>query len=685
MIATPFATFGYLRDGRVSPEGFAPVGGEGGPTVAGFATGDRGSIDEEGLLRYHGRLDHMLKVRGNRVELLEVEAALRAAGVETASIAAEEAADGDHQLHCFYVSPGADAGVEERLRAHVRDALPAYMHPASYTAVPTLPTTTSGKLDRRALLGRRAAPAATEGGAPAPAADPVEAQLAADWAQVLGVPGVPLDTPFHALGGSSLRAMQLIARVFKRHRVALNVREVLGGESVRSLAARIRGGTGAPAPATAPPREPRAGGDAPLSPYQRMMWDLAQHPPAVPAYHEFVAVELPAAPDPAVCRRVMEALVERHEILRTAFVEHEGAPLQRVLPPAQVPLELGQVDLRGEADPDAAWRAHFLDDAERPFDLARPPLFRARVYRLAEERCVLAVVLYHISVDVAAREARELYAGLAAGRAPSLPPLDGQYRDFAVRSVRETAAARDRGRAFWAGYLPSPLPELKLSPRRPFLKSFAGDTRGFGVAPDAVARLRAAAAAAGVTPFVVGLSAYARALADAADEGRLVVGCAVSLRDQPHLDGQLGLYLNVVPVALDLSAAGDAAGWVRHVAERVARAMAFKEYPVHWIGEDLRLPLRPSRAALYDTTFTLAERDPGAGPPLVALPRRHSKFDLSLTLAMMGDEVSGVAEFNPGIVDGAAVEARMQAYLGGLDALCADLLAAAPPAAGAGA
>ncbi|HEY0020863.1 MAG TPA: AMP-binding protein [Longimicrobium sp.] len=681
VIATAFGTCGYLGAGEPSGDRFIQVGDVSGASLPGFRTGDRGVLDGQGVLRYHGRMDDMLKVGGNRVELLELEATLRAAGVESAAVAPELAPDGDHRLHCFYVSPSTDAAAESRLQAHVRAYLPGYMHPASYTAVAALPTTVSGKLDRRALLELRKAPESGAGDGPA---DPLEAQVAGYWAEVLGLPEVPCDVAFQALGGSSLRAMQLISRIFRQHRIALNVRELMGRQTVRSLAALIRGRgvqTGAPRLAAGQP-----GQRHPLSPFQRLMWDVAQHAPAAPAYHEYLAVALNGAVDPELCRRVAEALVARHEILRTAFVEVDGAPVQEVRPPESCTPALLGVDVRAAADPEAAWRGHFLDQVDAPFDLGSPPLLRCFLYRVAEHRSVLACVFYHIigdvfSVDVAFDEARALYAALRAGRPDALPPLERQYRHFAAETAATAEAARAEGTAFWTGYLPHPLPELRLSAApRPFLKSFSGDSRHFDVPAGLVAELRATAAGRGVSPFVVALAAYARTFAEAAGGEPLVVGCPVLLRDRPDLESQLGLYLNTLPVRIDGAGTLDARALVRHVDESVMQALRFREYPVQHIAEDLALPLKPSRAPLYDTLFTLAESRALSSPASLALPRRQAKFDLSMILTAGDGVLRGMLEFNPGIVDVLAAEALVHGYQAALGKLCAELAGAAVPA-----
>lgn len=681
VIATAFGTCGYLGD-EPSRDRFIQVDEPSGGTVAAFRTGDRGVMGRDGLLRYQGRMDDMLKVGGNRVELLELEATLRAAGVESAAVAAELAPDGDHRLHCFYVAAGTDAATESRLQAHVRTYLPTYMHPASYTAVPALPTTVSGKLDRRALLELRAAPGSAAAGAGP--ADTLEAQVAGHWAEVLGLAEVPCDVPFQALGGSSLRAMQLISRIFRQHRIALNVRELMGQQTVRTLAALIRG-RGVP---TEPGRlaGARPGQRHPLSPFQRLMWDVAQHPAAAPAYHEYLAVALDGPLDAELCRRTAEAMVARHEILRTAFVEADGAPVQEVRAAGECVPALDPVDVRGAADPEAAWRGHFMDQVDAPFDLARPPLLRLFLYRLAERRFVLACVFYHIigdvfSVDVAFDEARAVYAGLAAGRPDALAPLERQYRHFAAETDASAGTARAPARAFWTRYLPAPLPELRLSGApRPFLKSFAGETRHFEVPPARYAELRAAAAASGVSPFVVALAAYARVLAGATGGEPLVVGCPVLLRDRPGLESQLGLYLNTLPVRVDGAGTLDARALVRQVDASLLQVLEWREYPVQHIVEDLALPLKPSRAPLYDTLFTLAESRALSSPHTFALPRRRAKFDLSMILTAGDQVLRGMLEFNPGLVDAPAAEALVDRYVAVLGELCRELADAPAPA-----
>ncbi|HEX7240099.1 MAG TPA: amino acid adenylation domain-containing protein, partial [Longimicrobiaceae bacterium] len=363
------------------------------------------------------------------------------------------------------------------LRAHLEARLPEHMVPGAYVVLEKLPLNVSGKVDRRALP----APERKTSAYVAPRT-PTEEVLSAVWAEVLGAEAVGVEESFFELGGHSLLATQVVSRVRQTFGVEVPLRAIFEAAGVADLAGRIEGlrraGEGA-----APPIE-RVSREAPLPPSfaQQRLWLVDRLEPGSAAYNMPYALRLRGPLDPTALRASLDALVRRHEALRTTLVERGGGPVQVVHPPAPVPLpavELGGL-LAGAREREAERLAE--EDAMRPFDLARGPLLRGTLLRLDVEDHVLCFNLHHVvsdgwSMQVLVREVSTLYAAFARGEPSPLPELPVQYADYAVWQRRWLSGATlEAHLAFWRGRLGGAPPLLEIPtdhPRVPGLSAHA--------------------------------------------------------------------------------------------------------------------------------------------------------------------------------------------------------------------
>ncbi|HEX6037550.1 amino acid adenylation domain-containing protein, partial [Longimicrobium sp.] len=385
---------GYLGRAALTAERFVPdaVSGEAGARL--YRTGDRVRWTEDGVLEFIGRTDFQVKVRGFRVEPGEIESALAALpSVAEAAVVARE-----DRLVAYVTARGGARLEPSGLREALVRTLPEHMVPAAFVVLDALPRTTSGKVDRRALP----APAEADGEARAAFAEPAtetERALAAAWSEVLKVEGVGADDSFFALGGHSLRAMQLVSRVRAAIEVELPLRTIFEAPRLRDLAARV---DALRHQARASEPIPRADRDRPipLSFAQERLWFLDQLDPGSAAYNVPFGLVLEGALDAGALGRALAEVVRRHEVLRTAFEPGESGPVQVILPPDAFRVE--SVDLSHlPADAVEGEMARRMEDeARRPFDLARGPLIRATLLRASAELHGLMIVIHHAATDV---------------------------------------------------------------------------------------------------------------------------------------------------------------------------------------------------------------------------------------------------------------------------------------------
>ncbi|MET0399177.1 MAG: non-ribosomal peptide synthase/polyketide synthase, partial [Longimicrobiaceae bacterium] len=669
---------GYLGQPALTAAKFVPdvFGAEPGARL--YRTGDRARWLASGELEYLGRMDQQLKLRGFRIEPGEIEAALlEHAAVREAAVVAREDAPGRQRLVAYVVAAEDAEIAAPALREHLSARLPEYMVPAAYVALERFPLNRNGKLDRRALP----APESAGGEAHRAPGTATEEVLAGIWGEVLGTERVGVDDAFFELGGHSLLATRVVSRVREALGVELPLRAVFETPTVAGLAARIdalrlAGSTALPAIR----RVPR-GGPLPASFAQRRLWLVDRLEPGSAAYNMPAALRLRGPLDVDALRRGLDALVARHETLRTTLEERGGEPVQVIHPPAPVPLPM--VDVAGEAE--AARLA--AGEARRPFDLAAGPLLRCALLRLAPDDHVVCFTLHHVVSDawsnrVLVGELSALYGAFARGEEAHLPELPVQYADYAAWQ-RGWAAGEllDEQVGWWKERLAGAPPLLEIPvdrPRAPGQDAAAG-THAVALAPGMSAELRALARREGATLFMTVLAAWQALLGRWAGQDDVVVGTPIAGRTRAELEGLIGFFVNMLPLRAEL---GGGATWrelLARVREGALGAYAHQELPFERLVEELVVERSLAHTPLFQVTFSLERPVPAAGtlpaggPALEAFGEAGAaaQFDLDLTLADDGDALRGGIRFRAALFEAATI-ARMAAHL---EALLAAMVA----------
>jgi amino acid adenylation domain-containing protein len=599
-----------------------------------YLSGDLGRWTATGDLDLLGRLDSQLKVRGYRVELGEVEAALaRHPAVRQVVVVARPDARRVNRLVAYLVADGEPTAAE--LHGFLAQALPKPMLPERFVQLAVLPLNRNGKVDRQALPEP---PAAQEReGYVAPRTE-LEAAIAGLWQSVLGIERVGVHDDFFDLGGHSLKAIQLATQMKVRLGSELSVRDLFLAPTVAELAGLGKGGRshragsgGAERPGLPPiPRAPDQP-FYPLSVAQSVQWFAAQllESRAVkPA--EIVALEGPV--DRAALRAAIGKLVRRHEALRTAFVEIAGEPMQTIY--ESVEMDCPEEDLSALAEAARTSRVQLLLLEEaRPFDLARPPLLRARLVRLRGESHLLLLNLPHIVSDgwseqILVRELAGLYNAFRAGLDSPLPKLPLRFVDFAVWQNQQLAApAFAAQREFWLERFRDGAPTLLLPEGLPRPPSAAVAT--LALAPELSLRVKQFSSARGATLFMLLMATFKALLARWTGQTDLVVGSVLAGRNQASLEGLVGVFINTLALRSDLSGNPAFATVLERVRRTTLEAIDNQDYPFHSWLEILRRERRQSDYFPFSVLFVLHQR-----PALAA-------FDGLAASYLMHHEVTG--------------------------------------------
>lgn len=475
-----------------------------------------------------------------------------------------------------------------------------------------------------------------------------ERALTRIWEELLGVSEVALDDEFYELGGDSLVATQIVARIRKELGVDLRVRDLVEARTIRGLTPLAR--VPARRVSATIPRRARGGADGsvPMSFAQERLWFLDRLDPGSPSFNIAGALRLEGPLDVAALQRALVSVVQRHETLRTTFeVDAEGRARAVVHPTSAFEVRIER--LEGDRDE----QARGIDRAARreagaPFDLARGPLMRALLLVLNAEHHVLLLTLHHIVADgwslaVLGREVTQLYGD---GAGASLPELEIQYSDYAAWQ-RETMTGDVLAEqlAYWKAQLADApfVLDFPTDRPRPPLQSTAGAhlvrhlTKERSDAVDAFARRL------GATPFSVLLAAYATLLARHSAQRDLVVGTPVANRTRVEVEGLVGMFVNTLALRVDLSAAPSTETLVADLARRALSAHDHQGLPFERLVDALGVERDPSRTPVFQTMFALQNTPRavvearGLRVAPAEIETGLSSFDLSLDAVPLAD------------------------------------------------
>ncbi|MFE7524144.1 amino acid adenylation domain-containing protein [Kitasatospora sp. NPDC057542] len=636
-----------------------------------YRTGDRVRWRADGVLEFLGRLDDQVKINGVRIEPGEVEAQLAAhPAVAGAVVTAYALPDGAKRL-AGYVRLRDGATLPD-LRGFLQERLPATHIPGVFVELAAFPLTTSGKVDRRALPAPGTQPDARHRG-PATAAEQL---VAAVWQDVLGREEVGRDDDFFQLGGTSLQLTRLASRLRTASGRDVQLRRLFTATTVAGQALLLE------PPAEPGPRRVERGGPLPLSYGQRGLWFLDRLAPGGTDWVSWTVFDVPAEAGHGHVQQAVDALIARHEILRTRYVAGDGEPAQVVEPAARVEVRTATA-ARGEV------AGLLAADRAEGFDLERGPLLRALLVRTGDGGQLLGLAMHHITTDgwssgVLEREFALLVTAAVRGEEARLPELPVGYADYAVwQRERLTEEALAPRLAHWRRRLEgAPESALPTDRPRPAVRDGKGAAALFDVPADVVEGLTALGKRHGATPFMTLLTAYATVLGRNSGQWDLSIGTPVAGRGLPELEGVVGFFLNSLVLRCRLSGRLTFAQALDLVADTAKEAFAQPELPFERLVEELVPDRDLSRTPLYQVAFDLHGEEfngpvpaagDGAGTEDLKASWHIAHTDLTLMMRPgPAGSLFGAFEFATSLFDEATVERLAGQFTRVLAAVAAD-------------
>ncbi|MDR0959598.1 MAG: amino acid adenylation domain-containing protein [Propionibacteriaceae bacterium] len=606
-------------------------------------TGDWVQWNEHGDIEFFGRRDHQVKIRGQRVELGEVNHALSAiAGVAAAAAIGHEDSTGDTEIVAFVVPAEGTSLDLHDVRSHLQETMVPAMVPAHLHLLETLPLTPHGKVDIATLrrLADEAARHRDDGpagfAAPASAA---ERLVAGVFSEVLEVSPISRDDDFFDLGGHSLRAVRAAGLLTQRSGSAIGIEDLFTHPVVSALAAFIEAGgreetnDGAPDDLVESVGGP---GVYPMSPAQERLYAASQLDETGLAYNLPVFLELTGSIDVESVRTAFRRLIDRHEALRTGLRIVDGNPIQCVERDAAFDLGIERVETIDELD-----RTALAARLVHPFDLAHPPLMRAHLILGGDGRSLLFVDIHHTVADgttlnLVIGEFARFYGGDFLGASPL------QYKDWSAFSAGHD---HSEARQWWADQfasLPQPY-DLPTDFPRPNQRSHRGQVASTVIPADLGARISEVARRHDATEFMVLHTAMSVLVAAHTGADDLVIGAVAAGRTRPEASSIAGLFAETLALRSHPRSDRSFADLLAEVRATCLGAFAHQDLSLDQVVDLAGVRHDGSRNPLFDVLLSVRTIDdatldlPGVALTGAWLERASAQFDLSFDLVPRPD------------------------------------------------
>ncbi|MEB3032889.1 mycobactin polyketide synthase MbtD [[Mycobacterium] nativiensis] len=587
-----------------------------------YRSGDLARRNADGDIEFVGRVDEQVKIRGVRIELGEVAAAISVdPSVGQAVVVALDLPQIGKSLVGYVTPADSDTGTVdvERIRARVAAALPVHMIPVGYVVLDEIPMTAHGKIDRDALPHPEVG-SATQYREPTTA---TEHRLADLFATLLGHDRVGVDDSFFDLGGHSLVATRLVASIRSEFGVEIGIRDVFESATVARLAQWIEGSASGAVTSTRPRLcSTSHDGPLPLSASQLRTWFAYQIEGPSEVNNIPFGARLRGPCDVDALTAALNDVVARHEILRTTYTSIDGVPYQVIEP-------VGAVPVRRATGTGELWLQEQLDSERRYcFALDREWPIRAAVLSTTDrpDEHTLSLVVHHIAIDhwsggVLFTDLLTAYRARRAGQPPSWAPLPVQYADYAAwqaallaESGGDEPGIATTQRDYWKRQLAG-LPEdtgLRPDYPRPPVPSGAGDSVEFEIDASTRGKLAAVSRDLGITEFMLLQAAVAVVLHKAGGGVDIPVGTPIAARDEPELDQLIGFFINILVLRNNLHGNPTLREVLARTRDTALAAYAHQDLPFDRVV-DVAAPIRTlARNPLFQVVVHVRDHLPAA-------------------------------------------------------------------------
>ena len=669
---------GYLKREELSRETFIdnPFYEQGHPSKRLYKTGDLARYLDDGNIEYIGRVDFQVKVRGLRIELGEIENVLHqhAQVKETLVITKDLGAD-NVVIVAYLVAENPDnPPSDDELRKHLAEQLPEYMLPNFFVTLDAMPLSPNGKTDRKALpepnLGADGANYV------APTSE-LEQQIASIWQEMLQISKIGINDNFFEHGGHSLLATQTASRLQEVLKINVGIRTLFDFPTIATLAQQLdKTEHGQQLPPIKVMDRPE---QMPLSLAQHRLWFVEQLNPGNVAYNMPAALRFHGPLDQQVLSRALHTIIERHEPLRTRFINNKGQAEQQIDKESSWSLTLTDISHLNSDDQQQEIKRKTQEIAQHVFDLSCAPLLSVELLQISDQEHMLLFCMHHIisdgwSLEVLLSELGQLWQAYEKGEANPLADLKIQYSDYSLwqRDYLQ-GELLDTQLDYWREQLADApaLLQLPTDRPRPAQQSFKGAVHRFEIPEDTSKKLKAMATQQNASLFMMLLTAYSVLLGRYSQQDDICIGFPISGRNAPELEGLIGLFINNLVIRTDLAKQPNTHELIQSVRQTTLAAYEHQDVPFDLIVDALQLERSLSYAPLVQASFTLQNQSLeqhintllGHNAELVDIELISAKYDLALTCYDNGQTIVAEFEYATDLFEQTSIERLSQHYL----------------------
>jgi mycobactin peptide synthetase MbtE len=655
-IITPFITKGYYKNPEKTAQSFVqnPLVHDRQEIV--YRTGDYGRYLPGHYLEVLGRIDDQVKVNGIRVELTAVkQAVLRYKGIKETEIIAHKDAQLQVALICYFVGDNVDVN---DLRSFLAGELSRAVVPSYFIPLEEFPLTINGKVDKK-MLPKPEEILLQDAGYEIPASE-TEEKLEAMCREILGMKRFGRKLSFFKAGGTSLKAMQYISRIYKEFGITILLRDVFENDTVEKLGTLLQGSNAGGYSAI-----PQVATAAwyPLSHAQKRLWLADQFNDDRLRYNMTYASTIKGELSIEILKKALNALVARHEILRTTFLLADGAPQQQVNEAGNAALDYTDIThLDDEREKQTALNTIINTEFSSPFNLQKGPLMRTSIVRIQHREYIFLLSMHHIisdgwSVELLMKELLALYDAFLTNKPGPLAPLRIQYRDFAAwQNSLLQGEQLQRLEAYWLNQFPSePMPlEVRTDFQRTSESSADGNVLLFELDKKTGDAVKAIAGEQGITTFMVLTAITALLLNRYTGRKDIIIGTPSATRNHPDLENQAGLYINILPLKIMLQPAEDNfISLLKNTKQVLLDAFAHGLYPYDMLVEKLQVSDQSSALPLINILVQSQQflDDASVAPNGLQISHRNeriltNKVDITFNFAENGSRIQAAIEYN---------------------------------------
>jgi len=530
-----------------------------------YRTGDLARWLTDGSIEFIGRIDHQVKIRGNRIELGEIETQLLKHEIIKETVVLDRQDENHESYLCAYVVLTENAvhnhtpDILKQIENYLSGFLPNYMIPSYFIPIEKIPLTPNGKIDRKALPE----PGKETGNRYIAPRDAAEEKLACIWAEVLGkdtYPGtrssaIGIDDNFFRLGGHSLKAARITAKIYEEFHVKIPLLELFKTQTIRGINEYIKQSSPG-TPDEIQPIEKKEYYD--LSFNQKRVWILHQTDPGKNAFNMPEVMTIHQEIEETLISQALAGLIQRHESLRTGFKEIDNKAVQYTREITRIPFE--SIDLTDLEPTRQQTRVKTILAGfnQKPFQLEEPPLIRTLLIKVNNRQYIFAYNLHHIVTDgwsmgILTREFQQVYQTKEKEKGKenqtTVKPLKITYKDFAQWHHRqmEQGPQREKSRQYWKRFLTGELPVLRL-PRdiQSYSKEKPGARYRLVIPADIKKALEELGQRSEITLFVLLYTIYNILLSLVSGQQVIVTAILSAGRDHPLLQEIVGFFINTV-------------------------------------------------------------------------------------------------------------------------------------------